>query len=256
MFIVRLIFLVSFPHEISYAGFSDYLSSSRIFFILGYSFFTMLFVTAFFLILIGYSLKLDYRLIYLRIIFFILFIVFISDFFLSLLIYTKVNLTLFFQSNAISGYITHFDFKTNNIIIVIISIFIIGYSVFYTLLKKNYRRYIIIGYNILFIVTFFILLSVLWYRLSYFFGLQSLLYSAMELFKYNNWFIGWLILFIIFSGFSAYLVSVIMMVLRYKFLHFNFGMHYILEFNRISLMSVYGLGVICLLPDILMYWFK
>lgn len=256
MFLVRLLFLVSFPHEISHAGFSDHLSSSRIFFILGYSFFTMLFITAFFLIVIGYSLKLDYRLIYLRIIFFILFIVFISDFFLSLLIYTKVNMTLFFPTYTINDYIMSFDLKTNNLIIAIISVFIIGYSVFYTLLKKNYQRYIIIGYNILFIVTFVILLSVLWYRLSYFFGAQSLLYSAMELFKYNNWFIGWLILFIVFSGFSAYLVSVIMMVLRHKFLHFNFGMHYILEFNRISLMSVYGLAVICLLPDILMYWFK
>ena len=77
----------------------------------------------------------------------------------------------------------------------------------------------------------------------------------MSLLNINEWFIGWFILVIMMCAFSAYIVSIIMMVLRHKFLHFNFGLHYILEFNRIAILSLYGLAAICFLPNLLMYWY-
>jgi hypothetical protein len=205
----------------------------------------------------GYSLKLDYRLIFLKYLFLILSIVFITDLALNSGLITFISLKMIFpqaiQPPQVSYVITN---EHNPLFIFAVIGSLTIFTILYFLIKKRNIQYITIGYNLFFFLILLMLVTGIWYKLSYFFSPESLLYSSMNLFAVDEWYIGWFILLIIMCALSAHIISGTMMILRNKFLHFNFGLHYILEFNRITILSLYGLTAICFLPDILIYWFQ
>lgn len=251
----RIVSLLIIPMELQSHAYFDNLYSIRFAFLILNTFFSMLFVTAFFLILIGYSLKLEYRLIYLKYLFLILSFIFIMDLLINSLIYTLISFKMMFPEWIIPNVPVDPAYSHSPVFISMVTGLLMVFTVFYFMIKKRNHRYVTISYNLLFLLTLTIIISGIWRRLSYFFNDESLLYSSMSLLNINEWFIGWFILVIMMCAFSAYIVSIIMMVLRYKFLHFNFGLHYILEFNRIAILSLYGLAAICFLPNLLMYWY-
>lgn len=108
-------------------------------------------------------------------------------------------------------------------------------------------------YSILYGLILILVMLLSYKNVSYFFDTKSLLYSGLELFTYQNGFIGWFWILLFSLGAGGQIFGYKLIHLRPKFINKQIASFYIVQLIRLSFMCVLGLSVFSLVPSILIF---
>jgi len=253
----KLVSLLALPTELKNYAFKFSLFSFPSLFLTNQGLFFSVYVFCIAMMVIHWNLKPDIRYHYLaKVLKFILFFS-LLDLLISFIEYFQLNQTLLFYKQAVSrSAFWSWSWPAQPSFLFIIVLLLLCVAAFSWLWQKKQNRFGQYIYLTLFITLWSMEIVLTVFNLKYLHSPTVLHTSVMQMFALPSGIISWLWFFLIVFTPGALFYSFLLCKLDKAFLNIYYARSYVLQLNKIVYLSLVGLGLLALLPNILIYVFN
>lgn len=247
--ISRIGFTASFPLEVEQFHRIDSIFSMRFLFLTWQSIIIFSYVYFLFRIFLGNRLMDEYRYMYLEKTLVFYAVIAIFDLIASFSFYNLIIYDLIFPVNdilsTVNPPIIHID---QYISLILILIGLVGFILFFIRVQKKRTPFNFIGYIFMHVVTLSLVIYFMFTNIEYFFAVQSLLYSALDVFSISTGFAGWIWLLVLYLGLSSQAYGYTIIRWKDKFINKQIAINYVVQLGKLSFVSVICICFIAMLP--------
>ncbi len=246
IFITRLIFATAFPMQLDQLAIISEGNTVSVVFMLYQALAGLIYLLIVFLLQLNHHIKLIYKYEYLlKVLKFSLYFIGL-DLILSVAGWFKYNADLFFpsvlhKSNAIK--------TLPDVMVWGLLSGVLLFVVIYWLVQRKRKTAIRILFWIVMLLTSFVALYTSYINAGFYWSAKN----AFSLFTYKDAAYGWLWFVLILSAVGSQVIAAVMLVIEERFINRYFVINYSVQLNRIALISVLGLFVNALLPQIILW---